>query len=349
MPENPISQQISGQGFSNNPASRTLGVNQNAAPPVGPDGTRETTRPNQLGDPIHSMKGVSIGPQGAASNTGGMQEMQEAPQQMQEKQSPSSGAQIVQRALLNLGHTGYNDTMTGIEKLGNSEMNSGTLMYDELKKGLEGTKNFGGKIVDAVTGIPDALKHIANNYLVPMSESSIQDWAIGIKNKALQSAFEELEPKKSGVGKSTPENGSVGPQGKVGSSPIEAAGNWLSNALGDFEKHMQTTASGLYPSLANQIMSGIKTMTLASPYHEVAKQILGDGANVAPNWAEPKWSAALTGNIDQSTGRGAPMSLNQWGDFIRTDPAHDYASSPEAMDRVNNFSKTLNSIFRGGQ
>jgi len=107
-----------------------------------------------------------------------------------------------------------------------------------------------------------------------------------------------------------------------------------------FEEYLKTTAQGLYPSFAPQIASGIPTAYLLEPYRQSAKQMLGE--NFEPDFMnDPKASAALMGGQDEKTGRPTPMTLDQWKNHIRTEPAFKWAYTPEAHARANMLLNTL--------
>jgi hypothetical protein len=116
--------------------------------------------------------------------------------------------------------------------------------------------------------------------------------------------------------------------------------------VGPFKEYAQQIAVGLYPTLAPQIQMGLPTRVLLDPYIQVASQILGP-VMTEPDWTDPKWGAALQGGQDLKTGRPVPMTLDQWGKYLRSDPAHNYADSPQGQDRMQNFLQTMNDAFNG--
>ena len=124
-----------------------------------------------------------------------------------------------------------------------------------------------------------------------------------------------------------------------------------SKALGDkkadaFKTYAEQVACGLYPTLAPQISMGISTRILLDPYVRVAEQVLGPVMS-EPDWTDPKWASALQGGQDAKTGRPVPMTLDQWGKFLRSEPSHKFDESPEATSRVQDFLKTMNDQFTG--
>lgn len=116
-------------------------------------------------------------------------------------------------------------------------------------------------------------------------------------------------------------------------------------ALKEFGDYIKSMAQGLYPTLAGQIGAGIPTESLLSPYKMVAKQVLGPEAE--PNWQLPHWNKALTGNIDEKSGRVAPMGLEQWRQHLIKDPAFGYNETPHAQEQQRKVLDQLHSHFHG--
>jgi len=115
-----------------------------------------------------------------------------------------------------------------------------------------------------------------------------------------------------------------------------------------FEEHMKVTAQGLYPTMAKQINAGIPTAYLLDPYRQIAKQTLGE--HVEPNFhTDPKATAALHGGSDPSTGRAAPMSLDQWKTHLMTHPGWEYDKTPAAHARANEIIEALHKGLAGGK
>ena len=104
-----------------------------------------------------------------------------------------------------------------------------------------------------------------------------------------------------------------------------------SGAVQEFTKYIQQMASGLYPTLAPQIQQGLPVKALLDPYRMLAKQVLGH--EVEPNFADPHWNKALTGNIDEKTGRAAPMSLEHWRQELLTNPAFGYSKTERGQEQ----------------
>ena len=130
----------------------------------------------------------------------------------------------------------------------------------------------------------------------------------------------------------------------------QAIKQWADHLKGEdtkpFEEYAKHMATGMYPTLAPQLEMGLTTKVLLDPYKHVAQQVLGPQES-EPNWTDPKWSAALEGGVDPKTGRPGPMSLSQWGSFLRSEPAHGYDKSPEAMARTRDFLSELHNHFTG--
>ena len=111
-----------------------------------------------------------------------------------------------------------------------------------------------------------------------------------------------------------------------------------------FQEYLNTTAQGLYPTLAPQIAAGIPTGHLVSPYTEVAKMVLGD--HVEPNYiADPKWGRALTGAQEPKTGRPAPMGLDEWRQTLMNDRQYGYEFTPQAQEHAAHTIAALNEAF----
>ncbi len=114
-----------------------------------------------------------------------------------------------------------------------------------------------------------------------------------------------------------------------------------------FEDYLKKTASGLFPTLATQIMAGIPTAYLLDPYRQVGKQILGD--DFEPDFqTDPKMRAALTGATDPQTGRAVPMSLDAWQAHLKADPALGYMDSPKGQQEKADVMRQLNQAMQGG-
>jgi len=114
-----------------------------------------------------------------------------------------------------------------------------------------------------------------------------------------------------------------------------------------FEEYIKTAAQGLFPTLAPQIKAGIPTAYLLDPYKQVAKQTLGQ--QYEPDFVgDPAASAALQGNTDPTTGRPAPMTLDQWKGHLRTDPRFGWDSTPQAIGQAHQVIQALHEGFNKG-
>lgn len=110
-----------------------------------------------------------------------------------------------------------------------------------------------------------------------------------------------------------------------------------------FTDYVKPMAMGMYPTLAPQIQQGIPVRSLVEPYRLVAKNLLGEDANI--DWAQPHWNKALTGNIDPATNRAAPMSLDQWRQQLMADPVYGYGDTEAAYHKTASFLDQLHQAF----
>lgn len=115
-------------------------------------------------------------------------------------------------------------------------------------------------------------------------------------------------------------------------------------AFGDYAKQM---SAGLYPTLAPQIQAGVPVRALLEPYRLVAQNILGQGTPI--DWTQPHWNKALTGHVDPTTNRPAPMSLESWRQNLMNDPVYGYQNTQQAIDKTNVFLQQLEASFYGGR
>lgn len=115
-----------------------------------------------------------------------------------------------------------------------------------------------------------------------------------------------------------------------------------------YEEYLKKVATGLYPTLAPQINSGLPTSFLLDPYRQVGKQVLGDGYE--PDFQTNTHDrAALQGATDPATGRAGPMSLDQWQQHLKSDPAYGYMASPQGQQEVRDAKARIVSALRGAQ
>lgn len=114
-----------------------------------------------------------------------------------------------------------------------------------------------------------------------------------------------------------------------------------------FEEYVRNTAMGLYPTMAPQIKAGIPVKHLIEPYRQVAKQMLGDGAEL-DFASDPKASAALTGGFDPATQRPAPMNLNQWRSHIQSHPGFNWSQTAQGQEWDANIARAIHQVFTNG-
>lgn len=128
-----------------------------------------------------------------------------------------------------------------------------------------------------------------------------------------------------------------------------AISEWDKNGGAEaFKKYAEQIAIGMYPTFAPQIQAGIPTRILLDPYVQIAAQTLGP-MMTEPNWADPKWSAALQGGVDPKTGRPVPMNLDEWRKYLMNDPSHGWDKSPQAQQHATNLTDAIHAAFGGGQ
>lgn len=116
-----------------------------------------------------------------------------------------------------------------------------------------------------------------------------------------------------------------------------------SEAVGEFSKYIQQMASGLYPTLAPQIQQGIPVKALLDPYRMLAKQTLGQ--EVEPNFTDPNWNKALTGNVDEKTGRPTPMSLEHWRQELLTNPEFGFHKTEKGQAQQDAVLSELHNLL----
>lgn len=108
----------------------------------------------------------------------------------------------------------------------------------------------------------------------------------------------------------------------------------------DFTEFLRAQAANLYPTLKNPLSKGVTVQQYLSPYQQMLQQTLGinpDGVD----WMNPKWSKAL--NTTTPDGQRAPMSLSDWGTYLRGLP--EYKSTDQATASVNDFAANLAKTF----
>jgi len=115
-----------------------------------------------------------------------------------------------------------------------------------------------------------------------------------------------------------------------------------------FESYLQTAAQGLYPTLAPQIKAGIPTAYLLDPYRQVGKQVLGE--EFEPDFVGNTLHArALSGGSDPATGRPAPMGLDQWTKFLKTEPSFGWSKTPDGQQAYATVLANLHQALTGGK
>jgi hypothetical protein len=111
--------------------------------------------------------------------------------------------------------------------------------------------------------------------------------------------------------------------------------------LEDFTNYARTQAKSLYPSLSADIDRGATVEALADPYRQYASRILGlNPAEI--DFAQPKWNVAL--NFADDKGRRM-MTLNEWGQYIRTNTDYGYEYTDEAQERAFSAAQTIAKVF----
>jgi hypothetical protein len=97
-----------------------------------------------------------------------------------------------------------------------------------------------------------------------------------------------------------------------------------------FEMYLKQAASGLYPQLASQINSGLKTAYLLDPYRQAAKQVLGQ--QFEPNFqTDAKSRAVFSGQTDPVSQRPRMMTIAEWTQYLKTNPAFGWAQTPQGQ------------------
>lgn len=111
--------------------------------------------------------------------------------------------------------------------------------------------------------------------------------------------------------------------------------------LEDFTNYARTQAKSLYPSLSADIDRGATVEALADPYRQYASRILGLNPTQI-DFSEPKWNVALSFGDDK--GRRM-MTLNEWGQYIRTNQEYGYEYTDEAQERAFSAAQTIAKVF----
>lgn len=114
----------------------------------------------------------------------------------------------------------------------------------------------------------------------------------------------------------------------------------------EFTDYVKQMAMGLYPTLAPQIKNGMSVRHLLEPYRMVAKSVLG--RDVEPNWNQPNWNRALIGNVDEKSGRPAPMSLEAWRQELLTNPEFGWHETDNGKEHLGRVLGELHNLFHTG-
>ena len=118
----------------------------------------------------------------------------------------------------------------------------------------------------------------------------------------------------------------------------------ITEAEANFKAQMQQQAAGLYPEFAPQILAGIDTKTLLSPYANLAEKTVGvDPATI--NWQAPNYASALAGPVDPKTGRSGVASLSQFSQRLMQDPSFNYQNTQEAQNAAGSLTASLLKLF----
>jgi len=109
---------------------------------------------------------------------------------------------------------------------------------------------------------------------------------------------------------------------------------------------LKQQATSLYPTLADQFNRGFTFADATDPYKQIAQQYLGTPADQI-NFTDPKWMAAVN-QVDPKTGQRTEMGLDQWTNYIRSQPQYGYQNTNQAKNEMvglsNAAAKTLGVI-----
>lgn len=120
-------------------------------------------------------------------------------------------------------------------------------------------------------------------------------------------------------------------------TPEQAAG---------FEAYIKLCATGLYPQLAPQINQGLKTAYLLDPYRQAAKMVLGQ--NFEPNFeTDPQVRTVLAGQVDPVTNRARMMTIDEWTQYLKTNPAFGWAQTPQGQQAQQQVLSGIGQGFAG--
>lgn len=136
--------------------------------------------------------------------------------------------------------------------------------------------------------------------------------------------------------------------------PIDAhtMGQWVRNvekgevSENDFDGYLKEQAKSLFPSMGAAIDAGVTPQTYVAPYASIARDTL-ELPDAAINFTDPKWSKALF-QVDPKTGTRTAMSLSDWQNTLRTDPAYGYdktgGAKAAASDLTTRLAKTFGAL-----
>lgn len=126
------------------------------------------------------------------------------------------------------------------------------------------------------------------------------------------------------------------------------SGDTSDDTLKSFEEHVKTVAQGLYPTLAPQIKAGIPTAYLLDPYRQVGKRVLGE--HFEPDFiGDSRHAMALSGGVEPQTGRPAPMGLNEWTHYLKSEPTFGWIKTPDGQRNLKQVVDAINEGFGGNQ
>jgi hypothetical protein len=114
----------------------------------------------------------------------------------------------------------------------------------------------------------------------------------------------------------------------------------------EFTDYVKQMAAGMYPTLANQINNGMSVRHLLEPYRMVAKSVLGQ--HVEPNFHQPNWNKALTGTVDEKSGRPAPMSMEAWRQELVSNPEFGWHETDNGRQHISRVLDELSGLLRKG-
>lgn len=124
---------------------------------------------------------------------------------------------------------------------------------------------------------------------------------------------------------------------------------WGSQLIGgqidaqNLEGYLKAQAKSLFPSLSAAIDSGVTVRQYVSPYAALAVQNGVAPSETDVNWQDPKWQQALF-QVDPKTGQRTAMSLADWQDKIRSDPAFGYDKTDQAKSVSADLGQQLSQL-----